>query len=219
LRDQPQARTEGIVAEHVDDDLVIYDQLSQTAHSLSAAAASVWELCDGQLSSEDIAHRLALAPEMVARALEELSTCGLLDEGPVFERGYSRREAGKRIAKIGGAAFAAPLIYSVAIGPAMAAASTPANNNGTAIAPGSCYSSSGLTGSHASGGTIGYAATGTGTNQCTSGRCYEEGTSAAAYCVPSSNTPGAGPSTCQGYFGSCTGTGGCCATCSSPYCT
>ena len=129
MENRPRARTTGVVVERIDDELVIYDQRSQTAHSLSAAAASVWERCDGQRSSVEIAGELSLEPEMAERALGELRGCGLLEGSTSEAPGYSRREATAKLAKIGGAAFAAPLIYSVAIGPAMAAASCSANGH------------------------------------------------------------------------------------------
>ena len=72
---------------------------------------------------------------MVERALGELRGCGLLEGSTSEAPGYSRREATVRLAKIGGAAFAAPLIYSVAVGPAMAAASA-APNQGAIVCNG-----------------------------------------------------------------------------------
>ena len=123
MHDRPRSRTEGIVTESVDDDLVVYDQASHTAHCLSGAAASVWERCDGSRSPEELSRELALEPELVTQALDELGRCGLLDDGPVQVSDYSRREAAVRFAKVGGIAFSAPLIYSIAIGPATAAAS------------------------------------------------------------------------------------------------
>jgi hypothetical protein len=135
MQHQPEARTEGIVVERVDDELVVYDELSKLAHCLSSEAAAVWEHCDGRHSEADIAQSVDLAQTIVARALSELSEKGLLGEGALSGGGYSRREAGKRLAKIGGAAFAAPLIYSVAIGPAIAAASTCSMNSQCAGRP------------------------------------------------------------------------------------
>jgi hypothetical protein len=65
--------------------------------------------------------KLSLDPGLVERALEELDRCGLLDRGPSFGPVLSRREAAKAVARIGGLALTAPLIYSVAV-PAAAAA-------------------------------------------------------------------------------------------------
>ncbi len=124
MRDRPKAKIEGVVTERIDDELVVYDGASQTAHCLSHEAASVWEHCDGSLSHHEIAERLARPTEAVERALSVLDEAGLLDAGPIAEAGYSRREAAARLAKVGGVAFAAPLVYSVAV-PSMAAALSP----------------------------------------------------------------------------------------------
>ncbi len=125
MHDRPKAKAQDVVSERIDDELVVYDQATQTAHCLSSEAALVWEHCDGRVSQSELARRLALAPAAVRRAVDALSECGLLDDAPVdAERGYSRREAAVRLARAGGAAFAAPLIYSVAV-PSMAAALSP----------------------------------------------------------------------------------------------
>jgi hypothetical protein len=128
VEDQPQAHTEGIVSEWVDEELVIYDTSAQTVHALSAVAAAVWELCDGQHTPEGIRRELALEGAITARALEELRACGLLDDGPSRTPGISRREAAKRLAKVGGVTLAAPLIISAAV-PAIAAACVECNVN------------------------------------------------------------------------------------------
>jgi len=166
MHDRPRPRTEGIVTERVDGDLVVYDQESQQAHCLSGAAVSVWEHCDGERSTAEIARELALEPELVDQALGELSRCGLLDEGPVPVRDYSRREAAVRLAKVGGAAFTAPLIYSVVIGSAAAAASCKVN--GVTVTTTCSASGSGTKGTDAT---------------CCSGTCYQ-GSGSTKTCVP-----------------------------------
>ena len=164
---RPRPRTAGIVTERVDDELVVYDQESHAAHCLSHAAASVWECCDGTRSPQEISRELILEPELVERALSELRRCGLLDEGPVAVRDYSRREAGVKLAKVGGAAFAAPLIYSVVVASAAAAASCKVNGT---VDTATCTGTSGS-------GTKGTDAT------CCSGTCYQ-GTGSTKTCVP-----------------------------------
>ena len=182
MHDRPRARTEGIVSERIDGELVVYDAATQTAHCLSAEAASVWEHCDGDLSTVEIADRLELPPESVERALGALSECALLDEGPAAfdasaasERGYSRREAAFRLAKVGGAAFAGPLVYSVAVGTAQAAFSgTPFPACGTTGATSGC-SASGSTPvgsqppSDTCNGTTGTSGACTGARRCSPG--------------------------------------------------
>jgi hypothetical protein len=120
--DRPRGRTTGVVKERIGDELVVYDQVGDVAHCLSADAAGVWEHCDGRRSPEQISEELGLELAVVERALRELRACSLLDE--VHDGGgFSRREATLRIVKVGGAALTAPLIYSVAVPSAAAAAS------------------------------------------------------------------------------------------------
>ena len=229
MHNRPQARTEGVVVEWAEDDLVIYDQLSQTAHSLSAAVAMVWEVCDGRHSPDEIARQLSLEPAMVARALEELGACGLLDDGPAIAPGISRREAAKKFAKVGGIAFTAPLIYSVAIGPATAAASgcttTGTAPNGTQYGSGTggnpcpqapsgaiaCATICGGT-TAAAAGTFGF-----NSNCCSSGSCYVlTGANGTDFnCVDPSNT-------CKTSGQTCTTVSDCCATggsCTGGHCS
>jgi hypothetical protein len=201
MHNRPQARTEGLVSEHVGDELVVYDRESHTAHSLSAEAALVWERCDGRLSPAEIGRELALEQVVVEQALGELSRCGLLDDGPTPGSAYSRREAVVGLAKVGGAAFAAPLIYSVAINPAIAAASCAGGQqDGTSRSSSQCNYGSGAAG--ADGGCL----------HCT---CYHQnnGCSPSRFCVASGcKTNGQGCTSdsqcCHSYGaggGTCTG--------------
>jgi hypothetical protein len=123
MSERPQARTTGVLSESVGDDLVVYDSVTRSAHCLSADAAGVWALCDGQRSPEDMANELGAVPEQVSRALRELGDAGLLESVSLAPHLLSRRDAAKRFATIGAAAISAPLIYSVAIPRAAAAAS------------------------------------------------------------------------------------------------
>jgi hypothetical protein len=80
----------------------------------------IWRVCDGSTSPAEIATALELEPDTVTAAVEELDFCGLLDSVP--GTGITRREVTMRMAKVGGAAAAAPLIYSImAPSPALAA--------------------------------------------------------------------------------------------------
>src|SRR5262249_37438717 len=131
---------------------------------LSAEAASVWNLCDGLLSQADIAEHLGLGIETVGRAVESLAECRLLDEGPVDAPGYSRRQATIRLARIGGAALAAPVVSSVDVGTAAAKASHLAAGC-TVTTCGSCSSTSGCSLCNTAGTT-------STNSMCASGFCY-----------------------------------------------
>jgi hypothetical protein len=88
-------------------------------------AAKVWRACDGRTSPDQLVAGLGLDPDTVARALDELSNCDLLVQSPTLapvRGGSTRREVTIKLAKVGAAAAAAPLIVSVAAPkPAMAA--------------------------------------------------------------------------------------------------
>jgi hypothetical protein len=162
---RPRTRTESVVTKRVDDELIVYDGASHQAHCLFGAAVSVWEHCDGERSMEEIGRELALAPELVEQAVGELSRCGLLDEGPVPVQHYSRREAAVKLAKVGGAALAAPLIYSVVIPSSAAALSCKVD--GTTVTTTCSASGSGHKGTD---------------DTCCSGTCYQ-GSGSVKTCV------------------------------------
>lgn len=124
FKGSPLARSQGLVIEELNDELLVYDLEADRAHSLSPAAARVWQRCDGETAIGGLSAELDLDAETVSRALEELTTCGLLEtatSGTTAASGTTRREMGVRVAKVGAAVATAPLIISVvAPTPAMA---------------------------------------------------------------------------------------------------
>ena len=130
---KPLARTEDLVIEDIEDEVLIYDGKNARAHSLGTAAARVWRACDGQTSIDDLAVALDLPRETVVRALDELEGAELLESygiqivnGNGNGNGITRREMAMRTAKLGAAAAAVPMLYSIAV-PSPAAAATPTN--------------------------------------------------------------------------------------------
>jgi len=122
MQDRPLADRGQLVWEWVGDELLIYDRRTELAHALSADAAAVWERCDGQRTTAQLARELKLAPTIVEQALAELRESGLLEQ-PVADR-VSRRTVLRRTARASGAVLiAAPLISTVLIPPATAFAS------------------------------------------------------------------------------------------------
>lgn len=119
----PRARKEGLVIEDVADEVLIYDQTSDKVHCLTREAAMVWRVCDGSTSPTELASALGLSQETVSAALDHLQEADLLEAPPSI--GITRREATVRMAKVGGAAAAAPMIYSI-LAPTPALASSQA---------------------------------------------------------------------------------------------
>jgi hypothetical protein len=128
---RPSARSEGLVVEELEDEVLVYDRNSKRAHCLSSDAARVWRACDGSMDIEALSQMLDTDRETVVRAIEELEHAELLESqglqivnGNGNGNGITRRELGSRGAKVGTAVVAAPLILSI-IAPSEAAAGTP----------------------------------------------------------------------------------------------
>jgi hypothetical protein len=123
---KPLARSEDLIVEELGDEVLVYDSNSDTAHCLSPDAARVWGLCDGGTSIESLTAQVSLTAERVENALVELERCELLEARPTLTGdGHTRRELGLKVAQVGAAAAAVPLIVSVAA-PTPAMAVTPA---------------------------------------------------------------------------------------------
>src|SRR5947209_2676580 len=123
---KPLARSENLVVEDLQDEVLIYDELSARAHCLSGPAAMVWRSCDGTMGVAELATDLNLDADSVKQALSELESNGLLDSLAVLSNGngHTRREFSIGAVKAGAAVGAAPMIYSI-LTPTPAAALTP----------------------------------------------------------------------------------------------
>lgn len=119
----PLARSNDLIVEELGDEVLIYDTQNERGHSLSPEAARVWRACNGKTTAERLSVQLGLDRETVDQALEELTSCELLEVRPtIVADGSTRREVTIKMAKVGAAAAAAPLILSVAAPtPSMAA--------------------------------------------------------------------------------------------------
>jgi hypothetical protein len=116
----PLARTEDLLVEEVDEDLLIYDVEGNEAHALNPPAAKVWRACDGTRGLSDLQAECGLTADAVALALDQLRERRLLVQSA--EPGLSRRAViGKAAVAAGAAGAAMPVIRSiVAPTPAMA---------------------------------------------------------------------------------------------------
>jgi len=118
----PRARRDGLLEETLGDELLLYDQNSDTAHCLSPIAACVWRHCDGERDMTELALLAGTSKDLVANALRELGEQDLLDGEPELVPGESRREVIGRVARYGAAAAGTSMIVSAAAAtPAMAA--------------------------------------------------------------------------------------------------
>ena len=101
----PKARQdEGIVAQQVLDEYVVYNLRTDQVHSLNTTAAQVWGWCDGQTPPEEMACRLVadsgLSGEqgkaLVELGLRQLQQANLLDEPPLASQDGSRLRDARR---------------------------------------------------------------------------------------------------------------------------
>jgi hypothetical protein len=144
LGEGPLARSSDLIIEELGDEVLVYDTKTDTGHSLSPDAATVWRACNGTTSAERLSVKLGLDAETVDRALEELSACDLLEVRPtILADGSTRRQVTMKLAKVGVGVAAAPLIVS-ALAPAAA----------MAVSRATCLEHSGNCGT-GGGGTVG----------------------------------------------------------------
>jgi hypothetical protein len=85
--------------------------------------SEVWQVCDGKHTPAQLAERLGLDRDAVMLALRSLGDCGLLEDRVSSEPTVSRREVLRRLALVGGAAAAVPVIRSIVVPTAAHAAS------------------------------------------------------------------------------------------------
>ena len=100
---KPKVRTDDLLIEELDDELVICDLERDQVHALNSPLARIWRLCDGSRSVEEIAVNLdpltppSLAEALVYKALDDLASRNLLDHDNTV---YNRREVIANLGKL-----------------------------------------------------------------------------------------------------------------------
>ncbi len=97
----PRGRSEELVIQEVEDEILIYDLRDDNAICLNPTAKFVWEHCNGKATLNETAtllgknFRFNANKELVRLTLKELSDANLLDNDFVFSKGepqVSRRD-------------------------------------------------------------------------------------------------------------------------------
>jgi hypothetical protein len=141
---KPQARSEGLVVQELDGELLVYDVTADKAHSLNATSAAVWKACDGASTVEDLSVRFDAeaganhGEGVVLLALEQLQDNGLLQESIELGASFSRRDLVRRIGLT--SMVALPFIASLAMPTTVMAASCHCVNPGACITQTACPS-------------------------------------------------------------------------------
>ena len=116
----PRARSQGLLVQELDGEVLVYDRLRHKAHCLNQTAALVWLRCDGKTDADQMALHLSKKTEsavdqtVVWMALKQLATAHLL-EGDAPERreqsDITRREVIRRIGAA--AAVVLPVVSTI----------------------------------------------------------------------------------------------------------
>ncbi len=126
---RPVARTEGMIVEELDGEVIIYDTERNKAHALNPLAARIWKHCDGERTVTDFTGLFAVETpdDAVVNCLLQLERLHLLNAGSLGAgdvRVLSRRQLLRKVA-IGAAAAAVvlPLVTTIVAPSAQATAS------------------------------------------------------------------------------------------------
>jgi hypothetical protein len=119
----PLGRTDDLVTEEIQEELLVYDERADRVTRLNRPAALVWRGCDGNRSRAELLAYMrdelgdVADDDLVSIALDRLAANGLLEDG--FEERTpqqtreSRRRFIRRVGTVGIAAAALPAAYSV----------------------------------------------------------------------------------------------------------
>lgn len=140
----PLARTENIVIQELENEVLIYDLNLNKAFCLNQTSAIIWQLCDGTKTVSEISQAVSqkfattVAEDVVWLALEQFKKDKLMaNEFKSVLAGVTRRAA---IRKMGlASAIALPVIVSI-IAPTSASAAT---LDCSCVVPGDCLAKPG----------------------------------------------------------------------------
>jgi Coenzyme PQQ synthesis protein D (PqqD) len=115
----PLARKQRLILKELPDELLVYDLDRNTAHCLNDTAATIWNLCDGDSTAAEIAAKLAkqtgrpVDEDLVWLALDQLDRDQLLADRLMLPAQIGRISRRAAVKRIGAAALALPLVYSI----------------------------------------------------------------------------------------------------------
>ncbi len=123
-------KVETVHIESLNNELCLYDWQRMEVHNLNPTAATVWTLCDGQTSPQQMAAQLpgdltpAQAEELVWLTLSRLEKAHLLQEAVVKPAGHKTLTRRELLKGLGVAAALLPVVSSI-VAPGPVAAQSP----------------------------------------------------------------------------------------------
>lgn len=138
---KPKSRTENIVVQEMNKEILIYDLKTNQAFCLNETSATIYQLCDGKNSVTEISQTLnkllkqPITEDVVWLALNDFKKDNLLEQSEQFEINFNGLNRRQIIKKIGFASMILlPVISSIVAPNAAMAASGCVNPGG--VAPG-----------------------------------------------------------------------------------
>ncbi|QXC60676.1 hypothetical protein KSP35_20510 [Aquihabitans sp. G128] len=123
-------QVDGLLVEEIAGEVLVVNSATNEAHALRGASAAVFALCDGATTRAEMATLVAVQtglpvdPEIVDLALAELVDAGIVTPAAAQPQ-TTRRQVLHKLGLVAGAAAALPLIETITMQPAAAAASGP----------------------------------------------------------------------------------------------
>jgi hypothetical protein len=126
----PHARSEGLIIERLQDEVLVYDLHHQKSHCLNQTAVLIWEHCDGQTDIAQMARVLRkemktpITEQTIWLGLKQLAGAHLLQERLITPTNLAKVSRRELIRKVGlTAAVTLPLILTITAPTAKAQAS------------------------------------------------------------------------------------------------
>lgn len=120
----PKARTENLVEQNLDKEILIYDLLTDKAFNLNETSTIVYQACDGKTTFAELRRKHKFTDEFVFLALDELKRNDLLAKEAVYTSPFADTNRREVIKKVGLASmFVLPIISGLIAPKAINAAS------------------------------------------------------------------------------------------------
>lgn len=126
----PLARKDGVIVQHLSDEVLVYDLERHKAHCLNQTAALIWERCDGKTTVSEIARLVGndaeaqLNEQVVWLGIERLSKAHLLPKPESIAMRKPKMGRREMVKTLGIASvLSLPLVTSILAPTAYAAAS------------------------------------------------------------------------------------------------
>lgn len=115
----PRARSEGLIIENLEDEVLVYDLSRQKSHCLNQAAVLIWKHCDGQTSFAQMARIIkkemneSATEQEIWLGLKQLAGAHLLEERLNIPTDLAKVSRRKLIRRMGLTAATLPLILTI----------------------------------------------------------------------------------------------------------